>query len=147
VIRRLKPAVAAVDGITLYMQPVQDITVEDIVSRTEYQYSMEDPDPDELSRYAGSFVQRLNALPELADVASDLQNHGMLTTLTFDRSTAMRPHQPHGPVSRRRRSRSTSRPAPRWARPSRHQRVEKELPKPAAMQASFQGTAQAFQAP
>jgi len=90
VIRRLKLALSQVEGITLYMQPIQDITVEDIVSRTEYQYSMEDPDPDELARYAGAFVQRMNALPELADVASDLQTHGILTSLSFDRPTAMR---------------------------------------------------------
>src|SRR5581483_2330688 len=51
-IRRLQPKLAKVDGITLYMQPIQDLTVEDIVSRTQYQYSLEDPDPSELSRYA-----------------------------------------------------------------------------------------------
>ena len=49
----------SVDGITLYMQPVQDISVEDIVSRTEYQYSLQDPDAAELSQYAKKFVQRL----------------------------------------------------------------------------------------
>jgi multidrug efflux pump len=90
VIRRLQPELAKVDGITLYMQPVQDLTVEDIVSRTEYQYTLEDPDPNELSKYTARFVDRLNKLPELADVASDLQTHGLGTALTIDRQTAMR---------------------------------------------------------
>src|SRR5438045_9793619 len=63
VIRRLQPDLAKVDGMTLYMQPVQDLTVEDIVSRTQYQYSLEDPDPNELSRYSAQFVGKLTNLP------------------------------------------------------------------------------------
>jgi multidrug efflux pump len=90
VIRRLQPELAKVDGITLYMQPVQDLTVEDIVSRTEYQYSIEDPDLNELSQYASEFVGKLKSLPELADVASDLQTHGLGSSLAIDRETAMR---------------------------------------------------------
>jgi len=90
VIQRLKPALAKVAGITLYMQPVQDISVEDIVSRTEYQYSLEDPDAGELSRYAVKFVDRLKGLPELADVASDLQTSGRRLQLHFDRASAAR---------------------------------------------------------
>ncbi len=90
IIRRLQPSLAKLDGITLYMQPVQDLTVEDIVSRTEYQYSLEDPNPDELSNYASRFVQKLSSLPELADVASDLQTHGLQAALSIDRRTAMR---------------------------------------------------------
>ncbi|HEX4751227.1 MAG TPA: multidrug efflux RND transporter permease subunit [Bryobacteraceae bacterium] len=90
VIRRLEPELAKVAGITLYMQPVQDLTVEDIVSRTEYQYSLEDPDPNELARYAGGFVARLKEMPNLADVASDLQTHGLNSTLAIDRTTASR---------------------------------------------------------
>ncbi len=90
VIRRLQPNLAKVDGIALYMQPVQDLTVEDIVSRTEYQYTLEDPNPDELSSYASRFVKRLDQLPELADVASDLQTHGLEAGINFDRQTAMR---------------------------------------------------------
>src|SRR6202008_3393324 len=58
IIRRLQPELAKVDGITLYMQPVQDLTVEDIVSRTQYQYSLEDPNSTELSNYAHRFVER-----------------------------------------------------------------------------------------
>ena len=90
VIRRLQTKLAKVDGITLFMQPVQDLTVEDIVSRTEYQYSFEDPNPDELSGYVARFVERLKTLPELADVADDLQTHGMQASLTYDRQTASR---------------------------------------------------------
>ncbi len=90
VIRRLEPELAKVDGITLYLQPVQDLTVEDIVSRTEYQYTLEDPDPNELARYAGRFVNSLKSLPELTDVASDLQNGGLSISLALDRETAMR---------------------------------------------------------
>ncbi len=90
VIRRLKPKLADIDGITLYMQPIQDLTVEDIVSRTEYQYSIEDPSLPELSSYVGRFTDRLKALPQLADVANDLQTHGRQAGLTYDRQTAMR---------------------------------------------------------
>jgi multidrug efflux pump len=90
VIRRLQPDLAKIDGITLYMQPVQDLTVEDIVSRTEYQYTIEDPSLSELSSYAAGFVRRLKSLPELADVASDLQTNGLQTSINFNRRTAMR---------------------------------------------------------
>ncbi len=90
VIRELQSAAGGVDGISLYMQPVQDITVEDIVSRTEYQFSMQDPDANELAQYAGRFVERLKQLPELEDVASDLQNGGRQIALQFDRPTAAR---------------------------------------------------------
>ncbi|HMJ60237.1 MAG TPA: efflux RND transporter permease subunit, partial [Bryobacteraceae bacterium] len=79
-----------IDGITLYMQPIQDLSVEDIVSRTQYQYSLEDPDADELAKYANGFVSRLKELPQLADVASDLQTHGLEAALTIDRQTASR---------------------------------------------------------
>ncbi|MBV9302126.1 MAG: multidrug efflux RND transporter permease subunit [Acidobacteriaceae bacterium] len=90
IIRRLQPDLAKIDGITLYMQPVQDLTVEDIVSRTEYQYSLEDPDLNELSQYAGQFVNKLKGLSQLADVASDLQTHGLEASVFIDRETAMR---------------------------------------------------------
>ncbi|HEY6990188.1 MAG TPA: efflux RND transporter permease subunit, partial [Bryobacteraceae bacterium] len=90
IIRRLQPQLAKIDGITLYMQPVQDLSVEDIVSRTQYQYSIEDPNPEELSAYVGRFVARLKELPELADVASDLQTRGLQSSLTIDRQTASR---------------------------------------------------------
>ncbi|MGO8827898.1 MAG: multidrug efflux RND transporter permease subunit [Steroidobacteraceae bacterium] len=90
VIRELQNAANGVDGISLYLQPIQDITVEDIVSRTQYQFSMQDPSADELAQYAGRFVERLKQLPELEDVASDLQNGGRQIALQFDRPTAAR---------------------------------------------------------
>ncbi len=77
VIRRLQPELAKVDGITLYMQPVQDLTVEDRVSRTQYQYTLEDPDPNELNMWTARFVDRLKQLPELRDVATDQQTGGL----------------------------------------------------------------------
>ncbi len=90
VIRRLKPELAKVSGIVLYMQPIQDLSVEDIVSRTEYQYSLEDPNYGELSNYTAQFVDKLKSLPELTDVASDLQTHGLQAAIDIDRPTAMR---------------------------------------------------------
>jgi len=90
VIRRLQPALANVGDVTLFMQPVQDLTVEDRVSRTQYQYSLEDPDAPELSLWAPRFVQQLQALPQLRDVASDDQNRGLQTRLVIDRDTAAR---------------------------------------------------------
>ena len=90
VIRRLQPQLAKVTGITLYMQPVQDLTVEDRVSRTQYQYTLEDPDADELNTWAPKMVAKLRSLPELRDVASDQQNRGLQASLTIDRDTASR---------------------------------------------------------
>jgi len=90
VIRRLQPALAAVPGITLFMQPVQDLTVEDRVSRTQYQYTLETPDAAELRRWAPRVVEALAALPELRDVASDQQDGGLGVTLAIDRDTASR---------------------------------------------------------
>jgi multidrug efflux pump len=90
VIRRLSPKLAKVAGITLYMQPVQDLSVEDRVSRAQFQYSLEDADPNELATWVPRFVARLRQLPELADVGSDQQNEGLQAHLVFDRSTASR---------------------------------------------------------
>jgi multidrug efflux pump len=90
VIADLQSAAAHVDGIGLYMQPVQDISVADIVSRTEYQYSMQDPNPAELGAYVTHFVDRLSQLPELQDVASDQQTEGRQVALQIDRPTASR---------------------------------------------------------
>ena len=73
VIRRLQPELAKVPGITLFMQPVQDLSVEDRVSRTQFQYTLEDPSVDELNSYAPQMLGRLKKLPELSDVASDQQ--------------------------------------------------------------------------
>ena len=90
VIRRLQPELAKLKGIALYMQPVQDLTVEDRVSRTQYQYSLEDPDANELYTWTPRFVDALAALPELRDVSSDQQDKGLQASLTIDRITASR---------------------------------------------------------
>jgi multidrug efflux pump len=90
VIRRLQPEIAKLDGITLFMQPVQDLTVEDRVSRTQFQYSLEDVDPNELAYWTPKFVEKLKTLPDLRDVATDQLNDGLLATLTIDRDTASR---------------------------------------------------------
>ncbi len=90
VIRRLQPEVAKVDGITLFMQPIQDLTVEDRISRTQFQYSLEDVDPKELAYWTPRLIEKLTALPQLRDVASDQQNYGLLATLVIDRDTASR---------------------------------------------------------
>ena len=90
VIRRLQPKLANIAGITLFMQPVQDLTVEDRVSRTQFQYTLEDPSMDELSTYAPKLLAKMQALPELTDVASDEQSQGLQAHLIFDRVTASR---------------------------------------------------------
>ena len=90
VIRRLQPRLAEIPGITLYMQPVQDLTVEDRVSRTQYQYSVEDADAAELDRWVPRLVAKLQALPELRDVATDQQNAGLEAHVVLDRTTASR---------------------------------------------------------
>jgi multidrug efflux pump len=90
IIRRLQPELAKVSGITLYMQPVQDLTVEDRVSRTQYQYSMEDADAQELSVWASQLVDALRKLPTMRDVATDQQNGGLKADLVIDRDTASR---------------------------------------------------------
>jgi multidrug efflux pump len=90
VIRRLQPHLAEVAGATLFMQPVQDLTVEDRVSRTQFQYTLEDPSADELNVYAPKMLARLRQLPELNDVATDQQLQGLRATLVFDRDTAAR---------------------------------------------------------
>ncbi len=76
VIRRLQTRLDQVGGITTYMQPVQDLTIEDRVSRTQYQFSVEDANPDELALWVPKIVERLRNVPELLDVASDTQDQG-----------------------------------------------------------------------
>ncbi|HZL47322.1 MAG TPA: efflux RND transporter permease subunit, partial [Opitutaceae bacterium] len=90
IIRRLQPQLAAVSGITLYLQPVQDLSIESSVSRTQYQFSVETASPDDLNHWVGSLVDRLRELPALADVASDLQNDGVQAYLEIDRDSAAR---------------------------------------------------------
>ena len=72
------------------MQPVQDLTVEDRVSRTQYQYTLEDPDPNELNLWTAQLVSKLKQLPELQDVATDQQTTGLAASLVIDRVTASR---------------------------------------------------------
>jgi multidrug efflux pump len=90
VIRRLAPAVATVSGVKLFMQPVQDLSVEDRVSRTEFQYTVEDADPKELETWVPRLVSKLQTLPQLRDVATDQQNHGLEADIVIDRDTASR---------------------------------------------------------
>jgi len=90
IIRRLQPQLSQVAGITLYMQPVQDLTVESRVSRTQYQYTMEDADAQELATIAPKLVDKLRTLPQMRDVASDQQTNGLKADLAIDRDTASR---------------------------------------------------------
>jgi multidrug efflux pump len=90
IIRRLEPKLEAVDGITLYMQPVQDLSINAQVTRTQYQYSLEDANSDELAQWAPKLLAILQKRPELRDVASDQENGGMREMLEIDRDTASR---------------------------------------------------------
>jgi multidrug efflux pump len=90
VIRRLQGKLNDVQGIQLFMQPVQNITVDDRVSRTQYQYTLEDPDPVELNDWTNRFVAELKKLPDLEDVATDQQPGGLAVSLIIDRPTASR---------------------------------------------------------
>jgi multidrug efflux pump len=89
-VRRLQNSLQNVQGISLYMQPVQNITVDDRVSRTQYQYTLEDPDPNELNEWTNKFVAKVQSLPELEDVATDQQTGGLAVSLVIDRLTASR---------------------------------------------------------
>jgi multidrug efflux pump len=90
VIHRLQPKVDEVEGIQLFLQPLQDLTVEDRVSRTEFQYALEDPDPKELAIYTRKMVDELSRDSVVTDVASDLQDQGLGAQLVIDRDTAAR---------------------------------------------------------
>ena len=90
VIRRLQSSLQKVQGISLYMQPVQNITVDDRVSRTQYQYTLEDPDANELNDWTNRFVAKLKTLPQIEDVATDQQTGGLAVSLVIDRATASR---------------------------------------------------------
>jgi len=89
-VRRLQSSLQKVQGIALYMQPVQNISVDDRVSRTQYQYTLEDPDVNELNDWSNRFVAKLQSLPELEDVATDQQTGGLAVSLIIDRATASR---------------------------------------------------------
>ncbi|MGA5481064.1 MdtB/MuxB family multidrug efflux RND transporter permease subunit [Pseudomonas siliginis] len=90
VISRLQPQLDKLVGIRLFMQPVQDLTIEDRVSRTQYQFSMSSPDSELLSQWSGRLVEALAQRPELTDVASDLQDKGLQVYLVIDRDAASR---------------------------------------------------------
>jgi multidrug efflux pump len=91
VVRRLEPAVAQVEGIECYLQPSQDLTVEDRVSRTQYQYTLEDANSDELATWTDNFINEMNKHKDvLVDVASDQQLSGLQAELVIDRDTAAR---------------------------------------------------------
>jgi multidrug efflux pump len=89
-IRRLTKRLNQVQGIQLYMSPVQDITVDDRVSRAQYQYALEDPDANELALWANRFVDRLKDYPEFESVATDQQPGGLAVSINIDRVTASR---------------------------------------------------------
>ncbi|PYY13935.1 MAG: acriflavine resistance protein B [Acidobacteria bacterium] len=90
IIRRLQPNVSQIPGIILYMQPVQDITVENRISRTQYQYTLEDANAKELADYVPKLLQRLQQIPQLRDVASDQGTGSLEADLVVDRNTASR---------------------------------------------------------
>jgi len=90
VIGRLQQSLQQVEGIQLFMEPVQNITVDDRVSRTQYQYTLEDPDASELNLWTGRLVDKMKGLPQLADVATDQQTGGLAVSLIIDRVTASR---------------------------------------------------------
>ena len=90
IIGRLNAQLAGLSGMTVYLQPVQDLTVEDRTSRTQYQYTLEDANSAELNQWASRFVSKLKELPQLANVATDQQNNGLQSLLVIDRTTASR---------------------------------------------------------
>jgi multidrug efflux pump len=90
IIARLTPKLAQIQDIQIFMEPVQNITVDDRVSRTQYQYTLEDPDMDELNLWTQRFVAKLRELPELTSVATDQQDGGLAENLVIDRVTASR---------------------------------------------------------
>jgi multidrug efflux pump len=90
VIARLKTKLAGLTGVTLYLQPVQDLTMESRVSRTQYQFTLETADIDELNKWTHRLVERLSGQPEFSDVTSDVQDQGKQVYVNIDRSTASR---------------------------------------------------------
>ncbi|QCO05085.1 MdtB/MuxB family multidrug efflux RND transporter permease subunit [Azospirillum argentinense] len=90
IIRRIRQNTAAVPGIELFMQPVQDLTIDATVSRTQYQFVLEDANPEELRVWAPKLIERLAAVPEITDVTSNLQEKGLSASITIDRDTAAR---------------------------------------------------------
>jgi multidrug efflux pump len=90
VIQRLKPKLDAVEGITLYMQPAQDLTIENRISRTQYQFTLESVSATEITQWADKLVTKLAQLPQLSDVVSDVQDRGLQVFIDVDRNAATR---------------------------------------------------------
>ncbi|ERF81421.1 MdtB/MuxB family multidrug efflux RND transporter permease subunit [Bradyrhizobium viridifuturi] len=90
VMDRIKASTADLTGITLYMQPVQDLTIEGTVSRTQYQFILQDADPNELAEWTPKLVDKLRELPELSDVTSDISAQGLSVFVDIDRDQAAR---------------------------------------------------------
>ncbi|HZV93420.1 MAG TPA: efflux RND transporter permease subunit, partial [Caldimonas sp.] len=90
IIRRLQHEIAAIPGVSLYMQPAQDLTIDATVSRTQYQFVLEDANPAEFTAWVPKLIDRLKQLPEIADVASNLQDQGLAAYIEIDRDTAAR---------------------------------------------------------
>ena len=88
--RRIAREAAGVEGISLYMQPVQDLTIDATVSRTQYRFVLEDANPGELSEWAPKLVDQLGKLPQFEDVASDMMDKGLAAYIDIDRDTAAR---------------------------------------------------------
>jgi multidrug efflux pump len=90
IMQRIKDATASLTGISLYMQPVQDLTIEGTVSRTQYQFILQDADPNQLAEWAPKLVDKLNSLPQFSDVASDISAYGLSVFVQIDRDQAAR---------------------------------------------------------
>jgi multidrug efflux pump len=90
VIERISRAIESVPGISLYLLPVQDLTIDDAVSRTQYQFSLEDANPEELAAWAPRMVDKLNSMPQFAQVSSDIAAYGLMAYIDIDRDTAGR---------------------------------------------------------
>ncbi len=90
IMQRLQPQLTQVPGARLYMQPVQDLTVDTIVSRNQYQYTLSSTDANQVSQWTEKLMDKLRQLPELSDVTSNLQDKGLQTSVIFDRDTASR---------------------------------------------------------
>jgi multidrug efflux pump len=90
IIRRIQQRVASVSGITLYMQPVQDITIDTTVSRTQYQFVLQTPNLEDLALWVPKVTEKLASLPQITDVASDLETQGRQAYIDIDRAAAAR---------------------------------------------------------
>ena len=90
IVRRLQKEVSGIVGVSLYMQPVQDLTIDSGVSRAQYHFILQDADPGAFNIWVPKLMQRLGQMPEISDVASDMQSQGLAVDLTIDRATAAR---------------------------------------------------------